>query len=164
MAYFAGGVELAVSFLMTHQPTPPAPKTPVNTPPPGDICKPVSCGPLPPLKYTSFEPAVQGEVFYGGESFLATCDRGYTVGGIAGGSMYFYVTCEANGEFFGVDSQCMPAGYSVTGVVNDAKSAKILIGDAKVECSQNGAVVDTAYSNSGGRYTVSVGEGIYTVT
>jgi hypothetical protein len=78
--------------------------------------------------------------------------------------MYFYLTCEANGEFFGMDNQCMPAGYSVAGIVNDAKSAKILLDDAKVEFSQNGAVFDTAYSKSGGRYTVSVGEGIYTVT
>merc|ERR1719161_3450275 len=84
MTYFAGKVELTTSFLMTQQPTPPASKAPAGPTPPapkgGDICQPVSCGPLPSLKYTSFEPAVQGEVFYCGESFVATCDKGYTVG------------------------------------------------------------------------------------
>jgi hypothetical protein len=127
-------------------------------------CQPVSCGTVPPIPHATVSNS--GPIIFGGDVVVATCDEGRTVGGIAGGMTSFDIVCQADGIFSGLPptNQCQAPKFPVKGVVTDAESARIRINKAKIVYSLNGTVLDTAFSNWQGRYTVNVPAGTYTVT
>jgi hypothetical protein len=96
-----------------------------------------------------------------GEPTRAECDKGFTVGGVGGGATFYYINCEASGEFTGTENKCEAVGYSVSGEVTDVTDGAIKIAGAKVVFEMDGIVWDTAYTNSMGMYTVSIGVGKY---
>jgi len=99
---------------------------------------------------------------YGSSALEVECNYGCTVGGVPAGDTTFQITCGTDGEFSGLQ-KCMKSTISVSGEVTDVTSADLKLSEVKVEFKSGGVVMDTAYTNSMGQFTVSVAEAVYEV-
>merc|ERR1719443_2106044 len=129
----------------------------------GGVCTLVSCG-SPPAALSATYRSLNGPMTAISEPAVAECASGHTVGGLSGGSEFYFVRCQANGQFTGTANRCEPVKYSVSGIITDVTSGAIKIPGAKVVCEKDGVVVDTAYTNSIGMYTVQLAKGSYKAT
>jgi len=88
------------------------------------------------------------------EIAIIMCRSGYTIGGVAGGTDYYEVSCGADGTFTaGVPTSgiCEAPGFSVSGVVVDAQNGNTKLAGAKLSFVGGGLTL-TATSEPNGHY------------
>lgn len=114
----------------------------------------------------AFEPLAEGETLTFGEVAIIQCHKGFTVGGVVGGSDYFETACGPQGDFMQgqpMHGPCEAPKYSVTGEVVNVQNGNDKIDEAHVMFMQGEETLASATSSSNGRFTVNLPLGVYTV-
>jgi hypothetical protein len=141
-------------------------------------CVPVSCGLVEPVtnaallyysySSSSYVPMPTGwEGKYGGATVRVLCEDGMTLGGVAGGSTFYTMSCMADKLYSATASgTCATIKYAVGGVVTDAQSSSIRLSGAKVKVTSldKVTVLATATAGSSGIYWVDLPVGKWTFT
>jgi len=100
------------------------------------------------------------------EIAIIMCDTGYTIGGVAGGTDYYEVSCGDDGEFTAgtpTSGDCEAPGFSVSGVVVDAQNGNTKLGNAALTFVQ-GSLSLTTTAEANGHYHIFLPEGDWMAT
>jgi len=100
------------------------------------------------------------------EIAIIMCTSGYTIGGVAGGTDYYEVSCGADGDFTEgtpTSGSCEAPGFSVSGVVVDAQNGNTKLGGAQLSFV-GGSLTLTATAETNGHYHIYLPQGDYMAT